>query len=180
MRRDFVESIMALGAEYDYSLQHEGNNEFAARCAGLQYRFLISSDLYEKLGLIGTFPLFHSVLTLDPLMEAIIEILHRPGNVQSNGIVNSETTPANHLKPLRNVLAIISRIPLEPIPIPLRDSVSMELISLDRALIYGLIPQLTNEQATIEVLIVIRRALVRFIDVASKEVITVLYNPLNS
>ena len=114
------------------------------------------------------------------MMEAIIEILHRPGNMQSNGIVTSETTPAKHLKPLRNVLTIISRIPLEPILIPLRNSVSMELISLDRALIYGLIPQFTNEQATIEVLIVIRRALVRFIDIASKDVITVLYNLLNS
>jgi len=171
---------MALGAEYDYSLQHEENSEFASRCANLQYRFLISSDLYERLGLIRKFPLSHSLLTLDPMMEAIIEILHRPGNVQSNGTVTSETTQAKHLKPLRNVLTIISRIPLEPIPIPLRNSVSMELISLDRALIYGLIPQFTNEQATIEVLIVIRRALVRFIDVASKDVITVLYNLLNS
>lgn len=112
-------------------------------------------------------------------MEIIIETLRRPGNVQNNGI-NGEAAPSGHVKASRNALAIISRIPLEPISVSLRDSVYKELISLDRALIYGLIPQLTGNEATIDALTITRRAIVHLIDAVSKDVITVLRQPTRS
>jgi hypothetical protein len=175
VQADFVECVVGLGAEYDYTMRHEENSEFSVRCADLQFRFLMSSDLYERPGLMSTF--FHLILlTSDPLVESIIDILHRPGNVQSNGIVDGEKDSSNRLEPVRNVLAIISRIPLEPIPRSLRDSVFMELISLDRALIYGLIPQITDNEITSQVLATTRRSLFRLIDTVSKDVIMVLGN----
>jgi hypothetical protein len=55
VRRDFVKAVLVLGDEYDYTVRHEENNAFAIRCAELQYRFLMSSDLYETPGLISIF-----------------------------------------------------------------------------------------------------------------------------
>jgi hypothetical protein len=90
-------------------------------------------------------------------------MLHRPGNTTSNGLVNDEISSSGDLHAFRNALAVISRLPLEPITPSLLDSVFAELISLDRALIYRLDPQLAHHLMEVDVLTSTRRALVRLI-----------------
>jgi hypothetical protein len=152
-------------------MRHEDNNVLAVRCAELQYRFLMSSDLYETPGLISMF-IFRPWLISDPLIGTIIEMLHRPGNTRSNGVVNGEISSSGDLHAFRNALEVISRLPLEPITPSLRDSVFTELISLDRALIYRLVPQLADHPMEVDVLTSTRRALVRLIEPVSRDVIT--------
>jgi hypothetical protein len=55
LQREFIQIICDLGSHYDYICLHEENTKTAIRCAELQLRFLISSSVYERDGLFGTF-----------------------------------------------------------------------------------------------------------------------------
>jgi hypothetical protein len=54
IRKDFVRIILNLGSLYDYFRPHEENTKMAIECAKLQYRLLMSSDVYERDGIVGT------------------------------------------------------------------------------------------------------------------------------
>jgi len=46
--------VFDLGAKYEKFLSHESNSEESFKEGCLQLRFLMSSDLYERTGLVGT------------------------------------------------------------------------------------------------------------------------------
>ena len=53
LKEDFVRIVFNLGSQYDYFRPHEENTMMAIECAKLQYRLLVSSDVYEREGLLG-------------------------------------------------------------------------------------------------------------------------------
>jgi hypothetical protein len=55
LQEDFVQFICSLGFTYDYSRSRKDNKATSIRCAELQYQFLMSSDLYEHVGLASTY-----------------------------------------------------------------------------------------------------------------------------
>lgn len=53
LRKDFVQVVFNLGSQYDYFRPHEKNTMMSIEYAKLQYHVLMSSDFYERDGLVG-------------------------------------------------------------------------------------------------------------------------------
>ena len=53
LRKDFVRVVFNFGSHYDYFRPREKNTMMAIEYAKLQYHVLMSSDFYERDGLVG-------------------------------------------------------------------------------------------------------------------------------
>jgi hypothetical protein len=73
----------------------------------------------------------------------------------------------------RNAVMVISRIPLEPLPPQRRNEIFLKLLKLDRGIVSGNSKLTLTKTETMDFLVVIRGALIRYGNVAGKTVLEV-------
>jgi hypothetical protein len=150
---------------YDYFQSYERNSEISIRCAELQLRFLMSSDVYEREGLV------------DPLMEVLEHDLSVPNSSQVNGDINVNGDCTNHkisawsLARCRNAVAITSRILLEPVSRHRKNGIFEKLLILDQWVVSGSMRQYFDKKHQTEFLVTIRHAMIHFVNSVAKFVI---------
>jgi len=118
----------------------------------------MSSDLYERKGLFSTL--------LDILEEDLA--IPAPESEVNNQSANSDGE-INAWKRCCNAVTIVARIPLEPIPRDHKNTIFGKLLELDKYLV-GISGKMNRN---LETLIVVRRALIRFMGVVGKTTVEV-------
>jgi hypothetical protein len=138
----------------------------------------MSSDVYEKRGLVGKFAHLE-ILTADPLMEILGQDLefNRPqivGTALPNGDTAEEWSSAEVVwRRCRNAVMVVSRIPLEPLPGQRKNEIFVKLLELDRGIVSGKTKLKFTDNETMDFLVVIRGALIRYGNGAGKTVVEV-------
>jgi hypothetical protein len=157
IQREFIQIMLILASQYSSFFTKDETSPFALRCAEVQLRFLMSSDLYERKGLLNTL--------LDVLEEDLA--IPAPGSdansqsAKSDGDVNAWRCC--------NSVMIVARIPLEPIPRDHKNTIFEKLMELDKYLV-----RMSGKMnGNLEILIVVRRALIRFVGVVGKTTVEV-------
>ena len=158
IRREFIQIILILASQYSSFFNKDETSPFALRCAEVQLRFLMSSDLYERKGLLNRL--------LDVLEEDLaIPASESEGNSQSA----KSDEDVNAWRRCCNAVTITARIPLEPIPRDHKNTIFEKLVELDKYLV-GMSGKMDGN---LEILIVVRRAVIRFVGVVGKTTIEV-------
>lgn len=158
IQREFIQIILILASQYSSFFTKDETSSFALRCAEVQLRFLMSSDLYERKGLLNT------------LLDVLEEDLAIPA---SESDVNTQSAKSdedvNAWRRCCNAVMIVARIPLEPIPRDHKNTIFGMLVELDKYLV-GMSGKMNGG---LEILIVVRRALIRFVGVVGKTTVEV-------
>jgi hypothetical protein len=124
----------------------------------------MSSDLYERENLIGTF------LVCELITVSLMSILREDiglSTSQHNGLANRRTSAMKQRKCL-NAVAILSRIPLEPISARFKIDISADLLKLDKLTISRNDGLHFTETSRLGFLIFVRSASVRFLKSATR------------
>jgi hypothetical protein len=177
--RDFVEIICQIGSYYDCFCPHGENSTISIRCAELQFRFLMSSDLYENDSLVSTCGTT-SVLIVAFLINVLEQGLSVPTSTKVNRNLESyddKSTLSHGVKweQLRchNAVVILSRLPLESIPLRQSRQIFNKLMHLDQEVVSRSDHLSLEKPQMIEFLVTIRRALIRFIKTVKRSVLEV-------
>lgn len=153
LQRQFIQNILDLGSQYS-TIGTEESSPFVMKCAEIQLQFLMSSDLYERKGLFNI---------LLEILEEDLEVPTTASNIdEAEGDMNSWVRRSN-------ALAIVARILLEPIPGEHTNTIFGKLLELDKYFV-GMSGKMTRK---VDFLVVVRRALLRFIGVAGKAAVEV-------
>ena|ERR1700737_3673673 len=73
----------------------------------------------------------------------------------------------------RVAVMVVARMPLEPIPLHWKNEILLKLLKLDRNVVDGKAKPPLQEKFKVELLLLIRRALVRYVKTAAKDVVMV-------
>ena len=155
VQKRFIQNILDLGSQYS-TIAKEDSSPFAVRCAEMQLLFLMSSDLYERRGLLN--------VLLEVLEEDLATSITESEVDESEGDVTA-------LRRRSNALAILARIPLEPIPVDQANKIFDKLLELDKHFVR--MPGKT--MGNVDFLVVVRRALIRFVAVVRKSTVEVSF-----
>jgi hypothetical protein len=118
----------------------------------------MSSDLYERMGLLNTL--------LDVLEE---DLATRAPTSEVNSQSGKSGGEVNGWRRYCNTVTIVARIPLEPIPLDHKNAIFGKLVGLDRYLV----AMSGKVNGNLEILILVRRALIRFVGVVGKTTVEV-------
>ena len=115
-------------------------------------------------------------------MEVLEEDLGVPtpplvnGNVEANGDNLTGGEQEWRLVQLYNAIMIVSRIPLEPISLQRKNKLFEKLLNLDQAIVSGKIGlRLRKTLHKTDLLVMLRRALNRFVSVIARDVVEVIH-----
>ena len=164
LQRQLIERILSLGSLYSNFRAEDDFSPFALRCTEVQLRFLMSSDLYERKGLFDT------------LLDILEEDLAIPAIGSEGNHENSDQRERNDRlwKRCCNALTIVARIPSGPVSTDHKREIFDKLLELDKNFV-GMTSEWDGTCGNlVDHLIVVRRALIRFVSVVGKSTVEVM------